>query len=111
MATRDNLLIAHLSGTAERHSADRTSLDDAVTAVLEASEGRADLLAREAATRLGAYLGRPHYVTNLRSALILATAAGELDGPAFVDQVDEVRRRTGSEPHGRPKYKPDGVPD
>lgn len=101
MATADNLLIAKLSGTAERHALARGSLDDAVVEVRERANGRTDLLAREAATRVGAFLGSPTTSTSdLRAALILAVAAGDIDGGAFVAQVDEVRRRVGTMAHG-----------
>lgn len=111
MPDRDRILAAKLNGTATNRATNRIPLDQAVADVTELANGRTDLLAEQAASMLGSYLGRPHLVTDLRGALILATAAGEIEGPAFVSKVDEVRAIAGGEPHGRPKFKPDGVPD
>lgn len=111
MPDRDRILAAKLNGTAQNRAAEDVPLDQAVADVTELASGRTDLLAEQAASMLGSYLGRPWYVAQLRAALILATAAGEIDGPAFVSKVDEVRGIAGGEPHGRPKFKPDGVAD
>lgn len=111
MPDRDRILAAKLNGTAQNRATNRAPLGQAVDDVTDLAADRTDLLAEQAASMLGSYLGRPHLVAHLRAALILATAAGEIDGQAFVAKVDEVRGIAGAEPHGRPKYKPDGVPD
>lgn len=111
MPDRDRILAAKLNGTAQNRATNQIPLDQAIADVTDLADGRDDLLAEQSASMLGSYLGRPQLVTHLRAALILATAAGEIDGRAFVARVDEVRGIAGSEPHGRPKYKPDGVPD
>jgi hypothetical protein len=81
MATRDNLLMSALHGTAWRGAVERRSIADVVTELRSIAGNRTDLLAETAGITAGAWLAWPetHVGHELVVAGLLVVAAENLD--------------------------------
>lgn len=102
MAEKEALLGAKLGGTARRRVREGTLDRMAIAELREIAGGNVTVLRAEAALAIGGWLGQPSAAADLKVAYLLLEAAdvGILDGPAFVDQVDVVRRRVAEPRHG-----------
>lgn len=73
MATRDNLLISALHGTAMRRASEQGSMADAIDELRELAGGRNDLLEETAGVAAGVWLASPstHTGMELMAAALL----------------------------------------
>ena len=95
MSTPDQLLAAKISGTSRRCVNDEIPDAESVSLIKDRAANRSDLIRYEAARTLGAWLGDPGMPAELRRANLLLAAADPpyLDKPAFLAEIEVVRKR------------------
>lgn len=102
MASRDNLLISALHGTAMRRATEQSSIAEAVAELRELAGGRNDLLEETAGVAAGFWAASPqtHTGLELMAASLLISAGSGLNYDSLARWVEEGMKR------GRQSHRP-----